>query len=583
MALSEDFLYQLKSANSIDSIMSNYTSLKKRGHNYVCLCPFHSEKTPSCTIYTDNGSFFCFGCGAGGDVITFIMKIENLDYIEAVRFLAQRCGIPMPEDGFDDSGAKLKQRIYEINRYAAKFFFSNLKKPEGEKGLRYLLDRGLLPETIKKYGLGFAPDSWVSLKNHLLSEGFSEEELIHAALCSKAKTGRVFDVFRNRVIFPILDLRGNVIAFGGRVLDGDGPKYLNSSDTPVFKKSRNLFSLNFAKSSKENRLILAEGYMDVISVNQAGFSNVVATLGTALTPEQARLMSQYAEEVIISYDSDEAGQKAAHRAITLLSEVGLRTKVLKIPDAKDPDEYIKKFGSVRFKLLLDNSEGAVIFELNKCRTGLDMESDAGKVEFLKRASLVLSDIPNRIEREVYISRVANEQGVSPQTVMSEVNAIIAKRKKTEEKKEWLNIAVSARGQRDKINPEAALFPKEAKAESGIIAYILLNPEEAASIFKKLHSERFVTAFNRKIYDFMLFRHKNGIEINLSAFNSEFSPDEMGKISEMLARAKEFPMTRESVIDYTDVLLSHIVNNTEDNGEMSDDDFLNFVNNLKNKK
>ena len=285
MALSDDFLYQLKMANNIESVMSYYTTLKKRGHNAVCLCPFHSEKTPSCTIYTDNQNFYCFGCGAGGDVITFVMKIENLDYIEAVRFLAQRAGIPMPEDNFDDKGAKLKQRIYEINRMTANFYFKQLKTPAGEKGLKYLLSRGLSAETIKKFGLGVATESWNALKNHLLAEGYSESELITAGLCSTARTGRVYDSFRNRVIFPIVDLRGNVIAFGGRLLDGEGPKYLNSPDTPVFKKSRNLYSLNFAKTSKENRLILAEGYMDVIAINQAGFSNTIATLGTALTPE----------------------------------------------------------------------------------------------------------------------------------------------------------------------------------------------------------------------------------------------------------------------------------------------------------
>ncbi|MFA5658689.1 MAG: DNA primase [Oscillospiraceae bacterium] len=583
MALSEDFLYQLKAANSIDSIMSDYATLKKQGRNYVCLCPFHSEKSPSCTVYTDTESFYCFGCGAGGDVITFIMKIENLDYIEAVRFLAQRAGITMPEDGFDDKTARLKQRIYEINRAAAKFFFSNLKRPEGEKGLKYFLERGLLPETIQKYGLGFSHDSWVALKNHLLAENFSEDELIAAGLCLKSKSGSVFDIFRNRVIFPIIDLRGNVIAFGGRILEGDGPKYLNSSDTPVFKKSRNLFSLNFAKSCKENRLILAEGYMDVIAVNQAGFSNVVATLGTALTPEQARLMAQYAEEIIISYDSDEAGQKAAHRAISILSEVGLRTKVLKIPDAKDPDEYIKKFGSVRFKLLLDNSEGAISFELDKCRVSLDMDSDIGKVEYLKKASAVLADIPNRIEREVYASRVANEQNISPQIIISEINAIIAGRRKSRQKKEWRNITLFSEEKHDKINPEAAQFPKEAKAEAGIIAYILQNPDEANVLLKMLPAERFVTSFNKKVYEFMDFRHKNALGLNISAFNSEFSPDEMGKISEMLARAKLFPITKKSALDYIDVLMSHIVNSTGENGEMSDDDFLDFVNNLKHKK
>ena len=582
MALSEDFLYQLKSANSIETIMSSYTNLKRRGHNFVCLCPFHSEKTPSCTIYTDNQSFYCFGCGAGGDVITFIMKSENLSYIEAVKYLAERANISMPEDQVDDKSGKIKQRVFEINRAAAKFFFSQLKSSAGRKGLEYLLNRGLSPETIKKYGLGFADDKWTTLTNYMQSEGYSADELVTAGLCGRSKSGRVFDIFRNRVIFPIIDLRGNVIAFGGRLIDGEGPKYLNSSDTPVFKKSRNLFSLNFAKDSHEKRLILAEGYMDVIAVNQAGFSNVVATLGTALTPEQARLMSQYAEEIIISYDSDEAGQKATYRAINLLSEVGLKTKILKINDAKDPDEFIKKFGSTRFKLLLDNSEGAIVFEINKCKNGLDMDSDVARVEYLSRVTKVLSEIISPVEREVYISRVANEQGISKQTILYEVNSIIKKRQKSQDKKEWRNITNQIVSKRDNINPEAAKYPKEAKAEAGIIAYLFLHPDKLSDISERISPDDFVTSFNKKVYESLVHHIENSVEISISVFNSEFSPDEMGKISEILAKFREIQITHDTVNDYIDVLLSHI-DVKDKNEDMSDEDFLDFFNNLKNRK
>ncbi len=582
MALSEDFLYQLKSSNSIETIMSSYTNLKRRGHNYVCLCPFHSEKTPSCTIYTDNQSFFCFGCGAGGDVITFIMKSENLSYIEAVKYLAERANIAMPEDQMDDKTGKIKQRVFEINRAAAKFFYNQLKSPVGRKGLEYFINRGLSPETIKKYGLGFAEDKWTTLTNYMQSEGYTQDELVTAGLCGRSKSGRLFDVFRNRVIFPIIDLRGNVIAFGGRLIDGEGPKYLNSSDTPVFKKSKNLFSLNFAKDSHENFLILAEGYMDVIAVNQAGFSNVVATLGTALTPEQARLMSQYAEEIIISYDSDEAGQKATYRAINLLSEVGLKTKILKINDAKDPDEFIKKFGSTRFKLLLDNSEGAIVFEINKCKNGLDMDSDVGRVEYLSRVTKVLSEIISPVEREVYISRVANEQGISKQTILYEVNSIIKKRQNSQNKKEWRNITNQIASKRDNINPEAAKYPKEAKAEAGIIAFLFLHPDKLSDIQGKINPDNFVTSFNKKVYESLISHIENSVDISISVFNSEFSPDEMGKISEILAKFREIQITQDTVNDYIDVLLSHI-DVKDKNEDMSDEDFLDFFNNLKNRK
>lgn len=494
MALPDDFLYQLKNANSIEGVMSSYTSLKRTGHNYVCLCPFHSEKSPSCTVYTDTQSFYCFGCGAGGDVITFVMKSENLDYFEAVKYLAERGNIPLPDEQFDENSSRIKQRVYEINRLAARFFFSQLKAQRDNKGLAYLLNRGLSLQTIEKYGLGYADDKWNNLKNYLMSEGYTENELIVAGLCIKSKSGNLYDVFRNRVIFPILDLRGNVIAFGGRLLDGEGPKYLNSSDTPVFKKSRNLFSLNFAKSSNEKRLILAEGYMDVIAINQAGFSNTVATLGTALTPEQARLMSQYAEEIIIAYDSDDAGQKATYKAIALLSDAGLKTRVLTIDNAKDPDEFIKKFGATRFKLLLDNSEGAIVYELNKCKNGLDMESDTGKVEYLKRVTHILADIKSSVEREVYISRVANEQGVSKETLLYEVNALVKKQRNMNEKREWRNITNQITAKRDNINPEAAKYPKEAKAETGIIAFLLNNPDKLEFVKSRLQAEDFVTAF-----------------------------------------------------------------------------------------
>ncbi len=407
MPLPEEFLYQLKLANSIDTVIGNYVSLKRSGHDHVALCPFHSEKTPSFHVYTDTQSFYCFGCGAGGDVVTFIKRIENLDYIESIRLLAQRGGLDMPENSADNSAGQLKKRIYEINRETANYYFRQLVSGEDKNGLKYFVTRGLKPETIKKYGLGFAPASWDGLKNHLTSLGYNDNEMLAAGVVNLGKNEKnVYDAFRNRVIFPIIDLRGNVIAFGGRVLDDSVPKYLNTSDTPVFRKSRNLFSLNYAKNSPVKKLVLAEGYMDVIAINQAGFENVVATLGTSLTPEQARIMKTYADEVIIAYDSDNAGQKATQRAINLLGDAGITTKIIKMDGAKDPDEYIKKFGRQRFKMLLDNSDGAINFELEKCKIGIDLDTDTGKVNFLKKSVRILSQISNNLERDVYISKIA---------------------------------------------------------------------------------------------------------------------------------------------------------------------------------
>lgn len=579
--ITEDFLYELKQSSKIEAVMASYVNLKRAGHNYVCLCPFHSEKSPSCTVYPDNDSFYCFGCGAGGDVITFIRKIENLDYLEALKFLADRAGIRMPEDAQNNELSRLKSRILEINRVTARFFYSQLTSKRGEKCLRYISSRSLTPDTVKKYGLGFADDSWDSLKRHLNTQGYSDDELVSAGVCARSSSGRVYDVFRDRLMFPIIDLRGNVIAFGGRIMDGSGPKYLNSGDTPVFKKSRNLFSLNFAKNAKSERLILAEGYMDVIAVNQAGFENVVATLGTALTQEQARLMAQYAKEVIIAYDSDSAGQAATHKAINLLSEAGVNTRIIQLEGAKDPDEYIKKFGAVRFKLLLDNSGGAIAFELARCREGLDTETDTGKVEFLKRAVKVLADISSPIERDVYIARVASENNISREIIRSQVDGSIRKRLNTEKKRTWTAIT-SGTAARDRNNPGAAKFPRESTAERGILVYLFRNPDQGASLAAQISPEHFVTEFNKKVFEKTLEKLKYSSEFSFSSLNGEFTPDEMGRISEMLAKSKEISISPKELGDYIDVLRTHKIEKTAQH-ELSDEDFIKFTENLKKEK
>ncbi len=371
MALPELFLQDLKLRNSIEDIASSYVQFKRRGRNMVGLCPFHNEKTPSFHLYPESGSFYCFGCGVGGDVITFIRRIENLDYIEAVKFLADRAGLPMPETGVDDTISKLRVRILEINRETARFYHSVLRNSEGKKGLDYFLQRHLLPATITHFGLGFAPATRFALVDHLKNKGYTVEEMIQSNVAVKTRSGRVADRFFNRVMFPIIDLRGNVIAFGGRTMTDQKPKYLNTSDTLVFKKSYGLFAMNFAKNSGEQQLILAEGYMDVIALHQAGFVNAIAGLGTALTTEQVHLISRYAKEVILAYDADQAGQKATSRAIEMLRSVGLQVKILSITGGKDPDEYIRSFGeqgAVRFKQLIEKSGNDVEYRLQKIKT-----------------------------------------------------------------------------------------------------------------------------------------------------------------------------------------------------------------------
>ena len=581
MAIPELFIQELKQNNPIDSVMSSYVSLIRRGRSCVCLCPFHSEKSPSCTLYLENNSFYCFGCGAGGDVITFVMKIENLGYIEALKFLAERAGMSMPEDARNNESSRIKSRILEINRTAARFFFDTLtRSPDGEKGRRYFAERQLSAATITKYGLGYAPNGWYNLSNHLRSKGFSDEEMISAFLCGRGKNGGVFDIFRDRVMFPIIDLRGNVIAFGGRTIDGDGPKYINSSDTPVFKKSQNLFSLNFAKKSEKKRLILAEGYMDVIAINQAGFENVVATLGTALTQEQARLMSQDGEEIIIAYDSDGAGQKATHKAINLLSEVGARTKIIRMEGAKDPDEYIKKFGALRFKQLLDKSGGAIEFELEKCRAGLDTDTDEGRIEYLKRCVNVLADITSPIEREVYAGRLAEANRVNKEMIVQQVNGVIRKRVNQSKSREWTEIRTFQKQMRS--NPDSYRKPREYKAEVGIISYLAANPEDADYIASKIAPEQFATDLNKKIYAVMLEKIKNSEFSDILSLQSEFTADEMGKITEIEVNRKDVNINKTAVDDFINILI-HFADNPADAKDMSDDEFIKFTQNLKSKK
>lgn len=551
MPLSEDFLQSIKDSNEITSVMSTYVTLKRAGRDSVCLCPFHSEKTASCHVYTDTQSFYCFGCGAGGDVITFIRLIENLDYIESVKFLAQRAGIPMPEEARDQT-AELKQRLLEINREAARFYRDVLLSEAGTEGRQYLAQRQLSENTVRKYGLGYAPDSWDSLKKHMTAKGYREEELITAALLSRSQKGTAYDKFRHRVMFPIIDRRGNIIAFGGRALEADAKaKYLNSDETPVFHKRSGLFSLNFAKNTKEKFLILCEGYMDVISLNQAGFDNAVATLGTAITPEQARLMRQYCEQVVISYDSDGAGQKATMKAINLLSEAGVDAKVLQMTGAKDPDEYVKKYGADGFRMLLSQSGGAISFELQKLTVGLNMDTPEGKSAYLKKAVALLADVNNKIDRMVYISDTAKLCGLDSGEI----------EKAVEERRRYKYYAAKQEERRELIDPpkrnasdESGLkLSPEQKAERGIIAFMFHSPDMLSKVESRLKPEDFPDEFYRNVFNSVSERIKKGISVDLASIGDEFSAQEVGKITGMINENNLLPYQKERLAEYIRVL------------------------------
>lgn len=585
MMFDESFMDQLKSYNDIVSLFSSYASLKKQGRNYSCLCPFHSERTPSCTVFPDTQSFYCFGCGAGGDAITFIMKIENLEYMEAVRFLAQRAGISMPENSFDDKISAQKTKILEINRETARFFHAQLKTDAGKQALSYLTDRGLTEKSITKYGIGFAPNSWDSLRKHLKNSGYSDDDMIAAKVEVMGKSGSCFDFFRNRIMFPVIDRRGNVIAFGGRrINEQDNPKYINTSDTLVFKKSKNLFSLNFAKNETQKTLILAEGYMDVISIFQAGFHNVVATLGTALTNEQARLMSQYAEEIIIAYDSDGPGQAATKRAIAMLDEVGVTTKIIKMQGAKDPDEFIKKYGATRFKLLLENADNALNFELEKAKTDIDISSEEGKIEYIKRTIPILAAINNKIELDIYISKTADLLGVKREAVEIQVNYAKKNLAKKKSSGDVQNLLKSARHTKDSINPDSVKFPAEAKAEEAIIAFLFRNNDALNAVLQKLSPEDFVTAFNKKVFYEIINILNTPKALSISSFGNEFSPDEMGRISGIVAKYKDVGNSPQLLNDYINTLLLHKDKVAAKNAaSLSNDELLNLQNKIKNSK
>ncbi len=587
MPLPAEFIDRLKAANPIAEVMGGYVSLKRSGRDYVCLCPFHNEKTPSCYVHPDKEFFHCFGCGAGGDVITFTMKYNNLDYIDAVRLLAEKSGIPMPEDGFAGTdGLKRRKRIFEMNKKAARFFYDRLRSDEGRQCREYLAKRGLKAATIMKYGMGFAPNSWSQLKSYMMSEGYSEEELESASLISRSakNTRNTFDFFVNRAMFPFFDLTGNIVGFGGRALSSeDKRKYLNSKDTPVYNKNKFLFSMNFAKnvSVKSKKILLCEGNLDVISLNQAGFENAVASCGTALTPEQARLISNYAEETVICYDSDEAGQKATVRAIKILSDAGLKTTVIKMEGAKDPDEYINRFGAVRFSNLLNRGEGAVNFELERAKEGLDITTVTGKNDFMKRACAIIAGLNSNVERELYISEVSQEYGIPKQVMAEDVNFRLKNDRYKRQDNEWRAIQ-SFSDRRDKINPEAAAHPGESRAEEQLIYFLYSNPDLCADILGRLPPEKFVTSFNRRVYESLTAKITEGADHSVSSFNDEFSVDEMGKITSILSEYEDKGIDRQVAEDCVRVISEYVPDKPKAE-EMSDDDFILLAKSLKRKK
>lgn len=586
MRLPEEFISELKFRSDISDIASSYMQLKRRGRNLVGLCPFHGEKTPSFNIYTENGSFYCFGCGAGGDVITFVMKIENLDYMEAVKFLAQRAGMTVPEDAVDDSMSKLRTRVFEANREAARFYYNKLYSSDGRQALSYLHSRALSDKTITRFGLGFSPDNRFALTNHLKSKGFTESELIAANLVFKTRSGNgVVDRFVNRAMFPIIDLRGNVIAFGGRIMSDQKPKYLNTSDTIVFNKSQNLFSLNNAKNSGNRRLILCEGYMDVIALNQAGFTDAVATLGTALTTEQAMLMKRYCDEVIICYDADEAGQKATARAINILRNAGLVVRVITIPDGKDPDEFIRKNGDKgpsMFKHILENSGNDIEYRLLKLKSSFNLDTTDGKFAYLSQAVKVLATLDNDIEQDLYASKLASEVDVEKASIKEQIRKSVRSKYYNDRKSEFSKLQSDISGRNDKMNPEHSKKPRATKAEQNLIAYLINNPDKLPLIEKHISCDEFVTDFNKRLFSYFSERIKEHKE-PLTTLSADFTTDEVSSIAEIISRYSKVAATDTALMEYISIIKDESSKPTdEDIASSSADEFDSLLKNLKKK-
>ena len=533
MMISREIIEEIRSRNDIVELIGTYVNLKRAGANYNGLCPYHSEKSPSFTVFPATQSFYCFGCGSGGDAITFAMKSENLDYPAAVEFLAKRAGITITVDDREQDGIP-KKRILEMNLAAAKYFRACLFDIEkGRVGMEYLAGkRKLSPAVIKHFGLGYAPEGFGGLTDHMHKLGFTDEELIVGFLCGKSqKTGRAYDYFRNRVIFPIINTSGDVIAFGGRVMDDSKPKYLNSSDTPGFKKSKNLFALNFAKNHCSERLILCEGYMDVIALHSAGFENAVATLGTALTQEQARMMAKYTKQVVISYDSDDAGQAATRKAVRMLTDVGLDVRILRMEGAKDPDEYIKKFGADSFKKVIESSCTGFEYKLDVTLRKYNLSLAADKVKASHEMCEYISEVNSNVEREVYANAVASRLSLSPDVVRNDIEAIRKKKIREFKAKTSQEARLSAMGVGDKINVDGIKNVRAKAAEEAIIGLMLLYDEYRDAIVGRkveLDSESFFSDFHRRVFEKIVELQK-GDQFDFSLLGQFFTPDEMGRL------------------------------------------------------
>ena len=579
MAFPEAFLDELIARNPIEDVVSQYVNLKRSGSNLFGLCPFHGEKTPSFSVSPDKGIYYCFGCHKGGSVINFEMEIEGLSYPDAVRALAKRAGLEVPEDEQYQSRYRQQERLWALHKEAARFFHSRLYAPIGANALQYATGRGMPKSILTKFGIGYAPDSWTDLVDYLRSKNYTDQELRDSGLVTVSqKNGNLFDRFRDRLMFPIIDVRGNVIGFGGRIMnssDKSAAKYLNSPETLIFNKRKNLFALNLAKKSKLGYLILVEGYMDAIALHQYGFDCAVASLGTALTEDGANLLSRYTEQVVLIYDGDEAGQNATQRAIPILERAGLQVKVLKMRDAKDPDEYLKKFGADRFRILLEESANRVEYQLNAILKKYDLRDDEQKVQYLQESAGLIGSLSSAVQREVYGGRVAEAAGISEDAMRLEVNRALKRRTYQEKKKQ----------EKIDLSPARNLQPKEksirysnlrsARAEEMIIAQVLREPALFAQI-PDLQPEIFSSEFLGRAFRQLRDRYHQGLDVSLGGL-SDFTAEEMSHLAGI--SQQQGPVNERSLLDCTNIIREEY----QKSQTKTEDDLMRFREKLQKSK
>ena len=571
----QEYIQEVARRNDIEELIGQYVHLRRRGRTLTGLCPFHNEKTPSFTVYPDTQSFYCFGCGAAGDAITFVRKINNLGYVEAVKQLAARAGMPMPEE--DDKESRQRSRMLEMNRCAARYFYEqlNARTPQAAEARRYWKEkRGLSDGAIRRFGLGYAPDEFGGLLHYLRRRGFSDSEVEDAGLAKRSMKGNLYDLFRHRVMVPIIDVRGNIIAFGGRVLDDSKPKYINSPETMVYKKSRTLFALNLAKKSASKRFILCEGYMDVISMHEAGFDTAVCACGTALTPEQVKLLSEYAEEAVLSYDSDEAGQKATARSLSLFSDTPVKVSVLSIPGAKDPDEFIRHYGKERFEMLLNGAANPTEFRLAKIKQKYDLRTDDGRLEYIRDAiDILASGGVTPTARDVYAGRIAGETGVSKQAILSQLEGAVKGAARRARRKEQQAMSAQSYGADIRVPYErggqAAMGA--AAAARQLVAAMLQDPDQIPYVRSHLDVEQVpepeMQAAVRAIYDCA----DKGVPINATSLASCLEDNAYTLVMKVQAQNNDQRLVRKDIDMFLE-RLRHATPKSKQAAQTSDEDF-----------